>query len=57
MKSIALKKKTSCWKGYTNIVNGKLQFKKKGKRTVPNCKPIKGKKQLFLLFYNLDLLL
>ena len=45
MKSIALKKKTSCWKGYTNIVDGKPQFKKKGKRTVPDCKPIKGKKQ------------
>ena len=45
IKSTALKKKTSCWTGYTNIVDGKPQFKKKGKRTVPDCKPIKGKKK------------
>ena len=38
------KKKTSCWKGYSNIVNGKKTFKKKGKRMVPDCKPINKKK-------------
>tara|TARA_R110001606_G_C15010167_1_gene608364 strand:+ start:81 stop:569 length:489 start_codon:yes stop_codon:yes gene_type:complete len=38
------KKKTSCWKGYSNIVNGKPTFKKKGKRMVPDCKPT-GKKK------------
>tara|TARA_R110000787_G_scaffold169722_1_gene282413 strand:- start:537 stop:752 length:216 start_codon:yes stop_codon:yes gene_type:complete len=36
----AAKKKTSCWKGYSNIVNGKPKFKKKGKKMVPDCKPI-----------------
>ena len=40
----AAKKKTTCWKGYSNIVNGKPTFKKKGKRMVPDCKPIKKKK-------------
>tara|TARA_R110000868_G_C10371149_1_gene718378 strand:+ start:36 stop:485 length:450 start_codon:yes stop_codon:yes gene_type:complete len=40
----AAKKKTSCWKGYSNIVNGKPTFKKKGKRMVPDCKPT-GKKK------------
>jgi hypothetical protein len=34
------KKKTSCWKGYSNIVDGKPTYKKKGNRTVPDCKPI-----------------
>mgnify|MGYP000365383640 FL=1 len=34
------KKKTSCWTGYSNIVNGKPTYKKKGNRTVPDCKPI-----------------
>jgi len=38
------RKKTTCWKGYSNIVNGKPTFKKKGKRMVPDCKPIKKKK-------------
>tara|TARA_R100000541_G_scaffold16212_1_gene25797 strand:- start:15 stop:290 length:276 start_codon:yes stop_codon:yes gene_type:complete len=38
------KKKTSCWTGYSNIVKGKPTFKKKGKRMVPDCKPI-GKKK------------
>ncbi len=40
----AAKKKTTCWKGYSNIVNGKPTFKKKGKRMVPDCKPTKKKK-------------
>ena len=39
------KKKTTCWKGYSNIVNGKPTFKKKGKRMVPDCKPTKSKKK------------
>ena len=34
------KKKTSCWKGYSNIVDGKPTFKKKGGKMVPDCKPI-----------------
>jgi hypothetical protein len=34
------KKKTSCWTGYSNIVDGKPTYKKKGNRTVPDCKPI-----------------
>ena len=34
------KKKTSCWTGYSNIVDGKPTYKKKGDRTVPDCKPI-----------------
>ena len=38
------RKKTTCWKGYSNIVNGKPTFKKKGKRMVPDCKPTKKKK-------------
>ncbi len=38
------KKKTTCWKGYSNIVNGKPQFKKKGDKMVPDCKPTKKKK-------------
>jgi len=33
------KKKTSCWTGYSNIVNGKATFKKKGGKMVPDCKP------------------
>ena len=33
------KKKTSCWTGYSNIVNGKTTFKKKGGKMVPDCKP------------------
>lgn len=41
----AAKKKTTCWKGYSNIVNGKPTFKKKGKRMVPDCKPTKSKKK------------
>ena len=36
----AAKKKTTCWKGYSNIVKGKPTFKKKGKKMVPDCKPI-----------------
>jgi hypothetical protein len=35
------KKKTSCWKDYSNIVDGKPTFKKKGGEMVPDCKPIK----------------
>ncbi len=38
------KKKTTCWKGYSNIVDGKPVFKKKGKKMVPDCKPTKRKK-------------
>lgn len=34
------KKKTSCWTGYSNIVDGKPTYKKKGNKTVPDCKPI-----------------
>ena len=33
------KKKNPCWKGYEMI-----GMKKKGKRNVPNCVPIKKKK-------------
>jgi len=44
VKGASKKKKTSCWKGYSNIVNGKPTFKKKGKRMVPDCKPT-GKKK------------
>jgi hypothetical protein len=38
------KKKTTCWKGCSNIVHGKPQFKKKGGKMVPDCKPTKKKK-------------
>ena len=34
------KKKTPCWTGYTHIVNGKPTFKKKGGKSVPDCRPI-----------------
>jgi len=35
------KKKTSCWEGYSNIVDGKKTFKKgKDGKQVPDCKPI-----------------
>ena len=34
------KKKTSCWKNYSNIVKGKKTYKKKGGKMVPDCKPI-----------------
>jgi len=36
------KKKTSCWSGFSNIVNGKPKFKKKGNKMVPDCKPLKS---------------
>ena len=42
------KKKTPCWTGYTHIVNGKPTFKKKGDRRVPDCKPIKKKKNTYI---------
>jgi hypothetical protein len=39
------KKKNPCWKGYTAIgSDGKIVMKKKGKKMVPACRPIKKKK-------------
>jgi len=39
------KKKNPCWKGYTAMgSDGKIVMKKKGKKMVPACRPIKGKK-------------
>jgi hypothetical protein len=35
-------KKTPCWEGYSNLdENGKQLFKKKGGKSVPDCRPIK----------------
>ena len=39
------KKKNPCWKSYTAMGrDGKIVMKKKGKRMVPACRPIKKKK-------------
>ena len=39
------KKKNPCWKGYTAMgSDGQIVMKKKGKKMVPACRPIKGKK-------------
>jgi hypothetical protein len=39
------KKKNPCWKGFTAMgSDGKIVMKKKGKKMVPACRPIKGKK-------------
>ena len=38
------KKKNPCWKGYTAMGDdGQIVMKKKGKKMVPACRPIKSK--------------
>jgi len=39
------RKKNPCWRGYTaKGEDGKIIMKKKGKKMVPACRPIKKKK-------------